>query len=30
MTSSPFWMSTLMLLKIECLPPTVTTHSFGE
>src|SRR5215467_13081308 len=28
-TSSPCWISTLITLKIECLPPTLTTHSFG-
>src|SRR5712692_8889688 len=29
-TSSPCWMSTLMTLKMECLPPTLTTHSFAS
>src|SRR5215467_3977002 len=30
MTSSPCWISTLITLKIECLPPTLTTHCFGS
>src|SRR5215472_3357757 len=30
MTSSPRSISTLTTLKIECFPPTLTTHSFGS
>ncbi len=30
MTSSPCWISTLITLKMECLPPTLTTHSFAS
>ncbi len=30
MTSWPCWISTLITLKMECLPPTLTTHSFGS
>src|SRR5215467_14908866 len=29
-TSSPCWINTLITLKMECLPPTLTTHSFGS
>src|SRR6202165_4968170 len=30
MPSWPCWISTLITLKMECLPPTLTTHSFGS
>src|SRR5882724_2352292 len=30
MTSSPCWTSTLITLKMECLPPTLTTHSLAS
>src|SRR5712692_5952062 len=30
MTSLPSWISTLITLKMECLPPTLTTHSFAS
>src|SRR6266513_10461 len=30
MTSLPCWISTLITLKMECFPPTLTTHSFGS
>ncbi len=30
MTSSPCWISTLITLKMECFPPTLTTHSFAS
>src|SRR5207253_1795545 len=30
MISSPCWTSTLITLKMECLPPTLTTHSFAS
>src|SRR5712664_2104935 len=30
MTSSACWISTLITLKMECLPPTLTTHSFAS
>src|SRR5947208_9374645 len=30
MTSSPCCTNTLTTLKMECLPPTLTTHSLGS